>query len=219
MYTQSLPHRLIEHVFGEGDTQGITIALRKLYSIAAFTLVGFVLDRALPPTRRPALRAALLVAAISALIEIAQKLHHAPEGPLSNAVDILCGALGGYLGALSPPARSQLGARRRVNRRGASLVGTVCRAKSRSGECTSRLLGPPARTIGAAAQAEQLPSLLLRQSGRHTARPTRKTRAPAARQTADRPGTVVRFSYGSVPHGSSFACPSRMCLRGSREYS
>jgi len=100
VYTQTLPQRVIEHVFGENDTAGAMVALRKLYSVAAFALLGFVVDRALPATRRPALRAALIVGAVSALIEIAQKLHHAPEGPLSNAIDILCGALGGWLGAV-----------------------------------------------------------------------------------------------------------------------
>ncbi len=100
VYTGTLPRRLIEHVFGEEDSRGIAIALRKLYSVVAFTLVGFVVDRALPPSRRPALRAALIVAAISTLIEIAQKLHYAPEGILSNAIDIACGALGGWLGVV-----------------------------------------------------------------------------------------------------------------------
>jgi hypothetical protein len=106
VYTGTLPQRLIEHVFGENDTAGAMVALRKLYSVAAFAVLGFVVDRALPATRRPALRAALIVGAVSALIEIAQKLHHAPEGPLSNAIDILCGALGGYLGALASSAIS-----------------------------------------------------------------------------------------------------------------
>ncbi|MDB5070292.1 MAG: hypothetical protein JWM87_1403 [Candidatus Eremiobacteraeota bacterium] len=73
------------------------VLLRKLYSIVAFALIGFVIDKALPGTRRPALRAALIVAAFSAAIEIAQKLHGAREGPLSNAIDIACGALGGWL--------------------------------------------------------------------------------------------------------------------------
>src|ERR1700676_1467491 len=99
VYTQTLPQRLIEHVFGESDTAGAMVALRKLYSVAAFAVLGFVVDRALPATRRPALRAALIVGAVSALIEIAQKLHHAPEGLVSNAIDILCGALGGWLRA------------------------------------------------------------------------------------------------------------------------
>ena len=104
IYTGTLPQRLIEHVFGENDTAGAMVALRKLYSVLAFAALGFVVDRALPATRRPALRAALLVGAVSALIELAQKLHYAPEGLLSNAIDILCGALGGYLGALAGSA-------------------------------------------------------------------------------------------------------------------
>ncbi len=73
------------------------VLLRKFYSIVAFALIGFVVDKALPRTRRPALRAALIVAAFSAAIEVAQKLHHAREGPLSNAIDIACGALGGWI--------------------------------------------------------------------------------------------------------------------------
>jgi glycopeptide antibiotics resistance protein len=74
------------------------VMLRKLYSIGAFSLLGFVVHLALPRSRREALRAALIVAVFSALIEIAQKLHGAHEGVLSNVVDIACGALGGWLG-------------------------------------------------------------------------------------------------------------------------
>lgn len=88
-------------MFGEDENEGgalaVRVLLRKFYSIVAFTLIGFIVDKALPHTRRPALRAALIVAAFSAVIEVAQKLHHAPEGPLSNAIDIGCGALGGWL--------------------------------------------------------------------------------------------------------------------------
>jgi hypothetical protein len=101
IYNHTLPRRLIEHVFGEDTDEGgalaVRVLLRKLYSIVAFALMGFVIDKALPHTRRPALRAALIVAAFSAAIEVAQKLHHAREGPLSNAIDIGCGALGGWL--------------------------------------------------------------------------------------------------------------------------
>lgn len=81
----------------EGDALAVRVLVRKLYSIVAFALIGFVVDKALPPTRRPALRATLIVAAFSAAIEVAQKLRYAPEGPLSNAIDIACGALGGWL--------------------------------------------------------------------------------------------------------------------------
>lgn len=75
------------------------VLLRKAYSLAAFALVGVLADRALPPARRPALRAALVVALFSALIELGQKLHGSSEGRLSNLLDIGFGALGGWLGA------------------------------------------------------------------------------------------------------------------------
>ena len=90
---------MIEHLFGEddGERRFALVGLRKLYSIVAFTVVGFVVHKALPPSRRTALRAAVIVAALSALIEVAQKLRHAHEGLASNAFDILCGAFGGWL--------------------------------------------------------------------------------------------------------------------------
>jgi uncharacterized BrkB/YihY/UPF0761 family membrane protein len=99
VYNRTLPVGLLEHVFGEdeGDWMSALVVLRKLYSVAAFTLIGFVVHKALPPVRRPALRAALIVAALSALIEVAQKLRHAHEGLASNAFDVLCGAFGGWL--------------------------------------------------------------------------------------------------------------------------
>jgi glycopeptide antibiotics resistance protein len=74
------------------------VLLRKAYSILAFGLAGILADKALGPARRPALRAALVVAAFSVAIEVGQKLHHAREGLLSNLFDVLCGALGGWLG-------------------------------------------------------------------------------------------------------------------------
>jgi VanZ family protein len=73
------------------------VLLRKFYSIVAFGLIGFVLDEALPRIRRRAVRAALIVAAFSAVIEVAQKFRGAREGPLSEAIDIACGALGAWL--------------------------------------------------------------------------------------------------------------------------
>lgn len=99
VYNRTLPGGLIEHLFGEDDGEWMSalVVLRKLYSIVAFTLIGFVVHAALGPARRPALRAALIVAAFSALIEVAQKLHHAREGLASNAFDIACGAFGGWL--------------------------------------------------------------------------------------------------------------------------
>ncbi len=99
VYSRTLPAGLLEHLFGEddGEWRSALVVLRKLYSIVAFTLVGFVVHKALPPARRAALRAAVIVAALSALIEIAQKLRHAHEGLASNAFDVLCGAFGGWL--------------------------------------------------------------------------------------------------------------------------
>ena len=99
VYNRTLPHALIEHLFGEDDGEWLSalVVLRKLYSVVAFTLFGFLVHQALPTSRRPALRAALIVAAFSAGIEVAQKLHHAHEGLLSNAFDVACGAFGGWL--------------------------------------------------------------------------------------------------------------------------
>ena len=99
VYNHTLPLGLLEHLFGEddGEARSALIVLRKLYSIAAFTLTGLLVHAALPPARRPALRAALLVGAFSALIEVAQKLRHAHEGLASNAIDVACGAVGGWL--------------------------------------------------------------------------------------------------------------------------
>ncbi|MDQ6942102.1 MAG: hypothetical protein M3169_06245 [Candidatus Eremiobacteraeota bacterium] len=99
VYSRTLPVGLLEHLFGEDDREwrSALVVLRKFYSVVAFTLIGFVVHKALPPARRPALRAAVIVAALSALIEIAQKLRHAHEGIVSNAFDVLCGAFGGWL--------------------------------------------------------------------------------------------------------------------------
>lgn len=103
VYYRTLPSHLLYQLFGEDAIHGpfsLRTVLRKIYSVVAFTVLGFIVNRALPPTRRPALRAALIVAIFSGFIEIAQKLNHAPEGLLSNAVDIACGALGGWLGVV-----------------------------------------------------------------------------------------------------------------------
>jgi hypothetical protein len=101
IYRVTLPVGLIDRVFGEDANEGpfaLHVVLRKLYSVIAFTVIGFIVDRALPRTRRPALRAALAVAALSAVVEVAQKVRGAHEGLLSNAFDVGCGAFGGWLG-------------------------------------------------------------------------------------------------------------------------
>jgi hypothetical protein len=100
VYNRTLPTALIERVFGEDANEGVFAVhnvLRKIYSIVAFTLVGFVIDKALPPSRRRALRSALIVAAFSACIEIGQTLRHVHEGLGMHTFDIGCGALGGWL--------------------------------------------------------------------------------------------------------------------------
>lgn len=72
--------------------------LRKLYSVIAFSIVGFF-AAALIDAKRRALGCAIVVAGFSAMIEVAQKFDGATEGLLSNAFDIGCGALGGLIGA------------------------------------------------------------------------------------------------------------------------
>ncbi len=72
--------------------------LRKAYSVVAFAIVGFF---AAPLVRRRyRLRGdAAIVAGFSTLIEVVQKVAGSSEGYASNVFDILCGALGGVLGA------------------------------------------------------------------------------------------------------------------------
>ena len=77
------------------------VLLRKAYSIAAFALVGFTADKALGPSAKAALRAALAVAAYSAAIEVAQAARGSHEGVAWNVVDVLCGAAGGWLGVVA----------------------------------------------------------------------------------------------------------------------
>jgi len=72
--------------------------LRKLYSIVAFSIVGFFAAAMLDGKRR-LVGCAVLVACFSAVIEVVQKYSGATEGPLSNAFDIGCGAVGGLIGA------------------------------------------------------------------------------------------------------------------------
>ena len=74
--------------------------LRKAYSVVAFAIVGFF---AAPLLKRPyRMRGdAAVVAGFSAIIEVAQKVAGSTEGYASNAFDILCGALGGLIGALA----------------------------------------------------------------------------------------------------------------------
>jgi glycopeptide antibiotics resistance protein len=100
VYRHTLPYRVIAGIFGEDDEDVAATVLRKVYSIVAFTIVGLTVNVALTPSRRRTLWTIVAVAAFSACIEVAQKVHHAREGLASNLFDVACGALGGYLGAM-----------------------------------------------------------------------------------------------------------------------
>jgi peptidoglycan/LPS O-acetylase OafA/YrhL len=87
------------------------VALRKLYSVVAFALVGYLARRALLEngrTRHVAVSCVLGVAAYSAAIEVGQFLHGSQEGLGWNAFDTLCGALGGALATLDLMRRRTL---------------------------------------------------------------------------------------------------------------
>ena len=74
---------------------------RKLESLVAFALVGFLACWALRLPARRVATAAAIVAAYSAAIEVGQYLTGAREGLMWNAIDVACGAAGGALGGLA----------------------------------------------------------------------------------------------------------------------
>jgi hypothetical protein len=78
------------------------VLLRKALSIVAFAVVGGAFVWASGASLR---RSALVIALYSGAIEIAQHFVDGPEPYVFNAVDVLCGALGGALGALIPWVR------------------------------------------------------------------------------------------------------------------
>jgi hypothetical protein len=106
VYDHTSPNGIAQRMLGEDAPRvphnhwlSLHVILRKAYSIIAFAIVGFVVDRTLPPVRRRALRAAVAVALFSSAIEVAQKLlDHSPESFASNVFDVACGAVGGWLG-------------------------------------------------------------------------------------------------------------------------
>jgi hypothetical protein len=73
--------------------------LRKTYSIVAFTLVGYLFRRAALEhgSKRPMLVSILGTGLYSAAIEVGQAIGGSREGFGWNAIDTLCGALGGTL--------------------------------------------------------------------------------------------------------------------------
>lgn len=81
------------------------VLLRKAYSVVAFAVVGLTAEKALGVSRRSVLRATLLIALYSAAIEVVQWIDGSHEGLRWNAFDVLCGAVGGALGALAAQVR------------------------------------------------------------------------------------------------------------------
>ena len=75
--------------------------MRKSYSIVAFAIVGFLFSGALQASNRP--RSVLFtggaIGVYSLVIEIVQALVGSHEGLAWNAIDVLCGVIGGLLGA------------------------------------------------------------------------------------------------------------------------
>lgn len=80
------------------------LLLRKSYSIVAFAIVGALYLRASGASLRVV---AIAVALYSGAIEIGQHLAGDTEPLYWNAIDVLCGAVGGALGALIPWARAK----------------------------------------------------------------------------------------------------------------
>ena len=78
--------------------------LRKSYSIVAFALVGGAFVWASDASLR---RSAIVVALYSGAIEIAQHFSYGREPFLWNVIDVICGGIGGALGALIPWVRAK----------------------------------------------------------------------------------------------------------------
>ena len=86
------------------------VLLRKSYSVVAFAVVGYLLRRALVENGRSHLAATCIggMALYSGLIEVGQFIGGSDEGLVWNAIDVLCGALGGAVAVadrLSPAFR------------------------------------------------------------------------------------------------------------------
>jgi hypothetical protein len=92
------------------------VLLRKSYSIGAFTLVGYLLRRALREQHRDNAGFTILtcivgVAVYSAAIEVGQYFCGSTEGLAWNVVDTFCGAAGGTLAVSDLIVRSLIGPR------------------------------------------------------------------------------------------------------------
>ncbi len=84
------------------------VLLRKFYSIVAFTIVGAAYVRA---SGASVLRASVAIALYSGAIEIGQHVTNGREPLIWNGVDVICGGVGGALGALTPWVRAKSSAR------------------------------------------------------------------------------------------------------------
>lgn len=74
------------------------VALRKVESVAGFTVVALTAAWWLAPRRNLAAWIIIGMAAYSGLIEITQDRLGSTEGLWSNAFDVACGGLGGAIG-------------------------------------------------------------------------------------------------------------------------
>jgi hypothetical protein len=79
----------------------IHVLLRKVYSVGAFGVLGFFVARASQASgvRTSPVTVGWWVAVFSLAIEIAQAMTPPPEGLAFNTIDVVCGWLGGWLGA------------------------------------------------------------------------------------------------------------------------
>jgi hypothetical protein len=108
VYEATSPRHLGQRLFGEeavsvGRPLGVSlhVLLRKAYSIIAFGLLALCLQLALGGRHHAITRNAVVLALYSALIEAGQYDHGVREGLASNAVDVACGAAGGWLGTVA----------------------------------------------------------------------------------------------------------------------
>jgi VanZ like protein len=79
------------------------VALRKAYSVAAFSILAFFARGALREqgSTRPALATIVTLTLFSTLIEVAQFAGGVREGLAWNALDVACGTAGGIIGAVA----------------------------------------------------------------------------------------------------------------------
>jgi hypothetical protein len=83
------------------------VIVRKLYSVACFALLGYFFSRVAPraPVPISSLRAAVVIALYSAVVEIGQHVTGSRESLKWNAVDVALGFIGGAIGGAFGPLR------------------------------------------------------------------------------------------------------------------